>query len=118
MANRVAQIHRETHLAHWKHVPSALNPADMIRRGLAVKQLQEQTLWWQGPQFITQKQDQWPKSFAVPTPDAFREFRQEQAPFAEAKVPNICLAAVAGSPVRGESILTPRLLGYGKNSSE
>ncbi len=30
VANRVAQIHRETRLMHWKHVPSALNPADAI----------------------------------------------------------------------------------------
>ncbi len=30
VANRVAQIHCKTHLAHWKHVPSALNPADAI----------------------------------------------------------------------------------------
>ncbi len=111
MANRVAQIHRETHLANWKHVPSALNPADAITRGLAVKQLQEQTLWWQGPSFLVQDPDQWTKSFAVPTPDAFHEFRQEQAPFAEAKVRNICLAAMAGSPVRGESILTPKVTG-------
>ena len=74
VANRVAQIHHETRLANWKHVPSALNPADAITRGLAVKQLQEQTLWWRGPSFLVQDPDQWPRSFAIPTPDAFREF--------------------------------------------
>ncbi len=111
VANRVAQIHHETHLAHWKHIPSALNPADVITRGLAVKQLQEQALRWYGLQFITLNPDQWPKSFAVPTPDAFREFKQERAPVAEANIPNYCLAAVAGSLVRGESILTPEVTG-------
>ncbi len=111
VANRVAQNHQETRLGPWKHVLSALNPANAITRGLAVKQLQEQSLWWHGPQFITLNPDQWPKSFAVPTPDTFREFKQKRAPFAEDIIPSYCLAAVAGSPAHGESILTPKVTG-------
>ena len=99
-ANRVVQIHCELHLCNWRHVPSAANPADAISRGLSVKQLQLHSLWWKGPSFLPTRPDHWPKSFA---------FCQERAPSAELDIPNVCLAAVAGSPSKGTGILTPKV---------
>ncbi|GBN91970.1 hypothetical protein AVEN_147041-1, partial [Araneus ventricosus] len=33
----------------WKHIPSECNPADLISRGLDVKALAANDLWWKGP---------------------------------------------------------------------
>ncbi len=111
VANRVAQIHRESFLKNWRHVPSALNAADPISRGLNIDQLNNNTMWWQGPAFLKENEDLWPQSFAVPTSEAAREFRQEQAPFAELDIPTYCVGAVSTTPWNGMDLLKPTTIG-------
>ncbi|GFW07987.1 uncharacterized protein TNCV_2977561 [Trichonephila clavipes] len=36
----------------WNHVPSVLNPADLVSRGLRPSDLPNLRLWWHGPQFL------------------------------------------------------------------
>ncbi|GFV75539.1 integrase catalytic domain-containing protein [Trichonephila clavipes] len=36
----------------WNHVPSVLNPADLVSRGLRPCDLPNLRLWWHGPQFL------------------------------------------------------------------
>ena len=38
-----------TNVSQWRYVPSAESPADIVSRGISVKQLGEQTMWWVGP---------------------------------------------------------------------
>ncbi|GFW46992.1 integrase catalytic domain-containing protein [Trichonephila clavipes] len=38
--------------AKWNHVPSVLNPADLVSRGLRPCDLPNLRLWWHGPQFL------------------------------------------------------------------
>ncbi|GFX77597.1 integrase catalytic domain-containing protein [Trichonephila clavipes] len=36
----------------WNHVPSVLNPADLVSRGLRLCDLPNLRVWWHGPQFL------------------------------------------------------------------
>ncbi|GBN98193.1 hypothetical protein AVEN_154690-1 [Araneus ventricosus] len=49
ISNRVSQIQQLTKDFQWKHIPSECNPADLISRGLDVKALAANDLWWKGP---------------------------------------------------------------------
>ncbi|GBM81691.1 hypothetical protein AVEN_92819-1 [Araneus ventricosus] len=49
VSNRVSQIQQLTKDFQWKHIPSECNPADLISRGLDVKALAVNDLWWKGP---------------------------------------------------------------------
>ncbi|XP_055527562.1 uncharacterized protein LOC129720153 [Wyeomyia smithii] len=53
VSNRVAEIQRLTKDAQWMHVPTDLNPADHISRGLLASQIIYDKLWWHGPEYLT-----------------------------------------------------------------
>ncbi|XP_045457511.1 uncharacterized protein LOC123667716 [Melitaea cinxia] len=44
----------------WRHVPSATNPADICSRGQLPTELLTNTLWWAGPEWLSQPQSEWP----------------------------------------------------------
>ncbi|XP_062704113.1 uncharacterized protein LOC134286509 [Aedes albopictus] len=68
VSNRVAEIQRLTKDAPWMHVPTDLNPADHISRGMLPSQILDDKLWWHGPAFLTSPVDQWPESVvSMPT---------------------------------------------------
>ncbi|GFX84656.1 integrase catalytic domain-containing protein [Trichonephila clavipes] len=52
VANRVAKMQELTEEFQWNHVPSVLNPADLVSRGLRPCDLPNLRLWWHGPQFL------------------------------------------------------------------
>lgn len=52
IGNRVSEIQALTNFAHWKHVSSTNNPADLISRGCDPRQLLNSELWWFGPQWL------------------------------------------------------------------
>ncbi|XP_043493915.1 uncharacterized protein LOC122518863 [Polistes fuscatus] len=58
--NRVTKIQELTETAHWRHVPGTSNPADCASRGITTDQLEEHSLWWTGPSWMTQSEDSWP----------------------------------------------------------
>lgn len=61
--NRVAEIVEKTCTnCTWRHVPTHLNPADLISRGTDVGQIQTLDLWWSGPNFLNQDTSDWPPS--------------------------------------------------------
>ncbi len=62
VANRVAQIHELSDKFQWKHVGSSENAADVLSRGLSPQQLNQCTLWWNGPDFLKQPDSFWPNS--------------------------------------------------------
>ena len=45
---------------HWRHVPTATNPADLASRGMSPKELVHSQLWWQGPEWLSQEPGAWP----------------------------------------------------------
>ncbi|XP_070528964.1 uncharacterized protein [Cardiocondyla obscurior] len=60
VANRVAEVHTLHPNIPWRHVPTDTNPADLLSRGKSVKELLESTLWWEGPQWLSQLSQRWP----------------------------------------------------------
>ena len=60
VSNTVAIIQEETSSAIWRHVPSQSNPADLISRGIEPTTLSTSTLWWKGPQRLSQELSSWP----------------------------------------------------------
>jgi len=59
VANRVSQIQELTAGCEWRHVSSASNPADLISRGTNPDTLKNCRLWWVGPEWLSQHQEQW-----------------------------------------------------------
>uniref|UniRef100_A0A1B0DIL1 Uncharacterized protein n=1 Tax=Phlebotomus papatasi TaxID=29031 RepID=A0A1B0DIL1_PHLPP len=58
--NRITQIQNLTDISHWHYVPSHLNPADIVSRGMYPRDLQGSHSWWDGPAFIVQGIFMWP----------------------------------------------------------
>ena len=48
----VNEIRESTDTSYWKYCPGRLNPADLPSRGLRAKDLLNNPLWWNGPDFI------------------------------------------------------------------
>ncbi|XP_055701653.1 uncharacterized protein LOC129800934 [Phlebotomus papatasi] len=62
VARRVYAIQEVVPPTHWRHVPTAQNPADCISRGVSPKELSEHTLWWHGPQWLSENEEKWPEN--------------------------------------------------------
>jgi hypothetical protein len=69
VSHRIAEIHDSTNPSDWRHISTHHNPADIISRGLMPNELEESTLWWSGPQFLSQDETHWPTSQFTPERD-------------------------------------------------
>ncbi|XP_037957049.1 uncharacterized protein LOC119686867 [Teleopsis dalmanni] len=65
VANRVAEIQEWTSEVFWRHVPSKLNPADLVSRGCDVDELIH-SIWFRGPSYLLQDATNWPKNSHFP----------------------------------------------------
>lgn len=61
VANRLTIIHEGTVPSQWNYVPTAENPADDASRGMSAEGLIKCDRWTQGPGFLWQKREDWPK---------------------------------------------------------
>lgn len=62
VANRISEIQSNTKCEFWRHIDSKNNPADLLSRGLEPKQLKSSSLWWHGPPFLKEPEENWPVS--------------------------------------------------------
>ncbi|GAB0086425.1 hypothetical protein DMENIID0001_004870 [Sergentomyia squamirostris] len=58
--NRITEIQTLTDVSRWHYVPTSLNPADIVSRGLYPRELKNSSLWWNGPKYITGDVKDWP----------------------------------------------------------
>ena len=58
VSNRVAEIQEVS--ASWKHVPTECNPADLLSRGISPSNLENCSLWWDGPSYLKEDKSLWP----------------------------------------------------------
>lgn len=58
----------------WFHVKSQENPADLASRGLSLKELRKNNLWWKGPNWLKQKEILWNKPTNL---DTYEEKRMD-----------------------------------------
>ncbi|GFS59516.1 integrase catalytic domain-containing protein [Nephila pilipes] len=61
VTNRISEIRKLTTSEDWLHISTDQNPADILSRGCGPKQLQK-CKWWQGPAWLQNPKEQWPKS--------------------------------------------------------
>jgi hypothetical protein len=78
VANRVAQIHELTSSHQWRHVPTKVNPADVVSRGCGASELVRCHVWWNGPEFLHLDVEQWPPRL-LPEAPADQEKRRGTA---------------------------------------
>ena len=64
VGNRVALIHELIPQARWRHVPGTENPADLASRGLYPRELRDNRLWWEGPEWLQNSASSWPNDFS------------------------------------------------------
>ena len=67
--HRVSEIRRLSDSQLWHHCPGNLNPADVPSRGMNGEKLAACDLWWKGPEFLYQREDQWPDMCNIPASD-------------------------------------------------
>ena len=61
VANRVAEIQRESNPNQWRHIPGEINPADLPTRGLSASELCQSKSWMRGPDFLINDEKTWPE---------------------------------------------------------
>lgn len=66
VANRVSIIRDTSDPSQWRHVPTALNPADDATRGLSASEMTQQSRWLTGPPFLWLEESQWPDRPLLP----------------------------------------------------
>ena len=49
-----------TNPQQWHYVPTKMNPADLVSRGVLGSELPQCSLWWNGPDFLKGDEDGWP----------------------------------------------------------
>ena len=54
------EIRRLTSKNDWRHCPGKQNPADLPSRGTSAKDLTNNAIWWNGPEFLYQPETEWP----------------------------------------------------------
>ena len=61
VANRVGEVQMATEPCQWQYVPTDQNPADLCTRGETPSELEDCSLWWNGPVWLLEEQANWPK---------------------------------------------------------
>lgn len=78
VANRVSQIQETSHPDNWLYIPTHLNPADIVSRGKKPSEIQSCKFWWNGPDFLNDKNIQWPVQPAKIQETENHEFRKTE----------------------------------------
>ena len=60
VANRVAEIQTLSQTGQWHHIPTQLNPADLVSRGVLPRALLTSSFWFNGPEFLKRSENHWP----------------------------------------------------------
>uniref|UniRef100_A0A914XCT4 Integrase catalytic domain-containing protein n=1 Tax=Plectus sambesii TaxID=2011161 RepID=A0A914XCT4_9BILA len=60
VTNRVKDIRAEEDI-HFRYISTDENPADLSSRGLKAAQLEDNSLWWNGPKWLKTANHQWPE---------------------------------------------------------
>ena len=66
IAHRVAKVMELLPDVRWRYVPTTSNPADFATRGKTTQELRKSTLWWHGPSWILETEDDWPEQKTIP----------------------------------------------------
>ncbi|XP_043228643.1 uncharacterized protein LOC122384898 [Amphibalanus amphitrite] len=70
VANRVAEIRSRSEPYQWRHVPGSLNPADECSRGQPLSEIDSDSRWFRGPNFLYRPEIEWPSAPKTAQPSA------------------------------------------------
>ncbi|XP_071085625.1 uncharacterized protein [Haliotis cracherodii] len=84
VANRITIIRDGSDPRQWKHIPTALNPADAASRGMRMATFLKMDQWFKGPTFLWESEEEWPS--VVKACDNFPEDDPEMKPVVAATV--------------------------------
>ena len=76
VANRIGEIQNSTEPAQWQHVSTNENPADLCSRGMSPIELVESRLWWNGPEWLLNAKNEWPKMQLAESPKVMPEMKK------------------------------------------
>ncbi len=79
VAHRVNEMLRITRKEDWAHVAGAENPADLGSRGVSAAHLRDSRLWWQGPPWLREGENAWPKFSPIQDTEEVGEERKKSA---------------------------------------
>lgn len=96
VAHRLGEIDELTTASEWRHVPSSQNAADVATRDDAPP-LQYDSVWFQGPNFLRERESEWPKDI--------KSFKKLDESICERKLVNVLSSADCTStlPVPNEN---------------
>ncbi len=78
VGTRIARIQQVTSVQQWRWVNTENNPADIPSRGVTAEKLVNNNLWFQGPAFLRQGKNHWPKEKELlPSKDTIQELKKE-----------------------------------------
>ena len=60
VANRLAEIERNSNISSWRYVRPELNPADEASGGVQAEKFLTSSKWLTGPQFLKEPMECWP----------------------------------------------------------
>ena len=80
---RVAEIQSTWGTSHFKYVPTSMNPADDLSRGLDVDKMTGR--WINGPAFLSAHKDEWPQQPVPQTLSVDNERKKYKAVYANVK---------------------------------
>lgn len=89
VANRVSHIQERVAPELWRHVGSLDNPADVGSRGILPSDLVEQSLWWNGPSWLSRPEAEWPVLSSA-ADSAFAEDEQKILTLVTSVDSNVC----------------------------
>ena len=76
VANRVGEIQMSSSPEQWRYIPTAMNPADCLTRGVKLVEIMNLKLWWEGPEYLKEDESLWPKNIVEKEPsNALKEVK-------------------------------------------
>ena len=74
---RVSEILRLTKKSDWGHVGGKDNPADIGSRGVSALVLKDSKMWWEGPEWLRENEENWPKTLVLEDSKEIKEERKK-----------------------------------------
>ncbi|XP_065186610.1 uncharacterized protein LOC135817366 [Sycon ciliatum] len=98
IATRIGEIQQSTSPSQWRHVPTKVNPADVLSRGSSAQALIHNELWWSAPDFLRKEEVEWPAQQLQEPKSTVNLEKKSADPSGQAPVVLATVAAEAEAP--------------------
>lgn len=77
VGNRIKEIQSLTNINAWRYVNTTQNPADIASRGAKPENLIKSKIWWNGPEWLNQKPEEWPNIMPLASANKIPELKSK-----------------------------------------